>query len=276
MILTAHGWSLGVRPDLGGAIDHLRHGGRDILRPTPPDAKDALDTACFPLVPYANRIAHGRFTVDREHYRLPLNFGDHPHSLHGFGWQAPWQIVTHQADVITLRHDFAGGAGWPWSYRAEQRFELSPQLVRATLNVTNLSAGSMPVGLGFHPYFPLDAGTRLTFDAARSWDIDSTVLPTLPLDSDYFGDWKVGQAVAGDRLIDNSFEGWDGAALILQSDRAYRMVAEGAAVLHLYRPPDHDFFCVEPVSHLPDAINRGGMPMLAPGAQQSLRMTLTV
>ena len=46
--------------------------------------------------------------------------------------------------------------------------------------------------------------------------------------------------------------------------------------LHLYRPPHADFFCLEPVSHLPDAINREGMPAIAHGATLHLELTLTI
>jgi aldose 1-epimerase len=274
--LDAHGWAMELLPALGGAIGMLRHEGRDVLRPTPDGASDVLETGCFPLVPYANRIAHGRFEFDGQAYQLPLNFGDHPHSLHGLGWQVGWAVVEAGAGHATLSHAHDGGAGWPWAYRAEQRFVLAPGDMRVELSITNTGDAPMPVGIGLHPYFPCDADTRLTFEAERVWLADTTMLPTEPAAVAQFGDSAVGVPVGGTTLIDNAYEGWDGATRIAQRWGGLTMRGEGASVLHLYRPLATAFFCAEPVSHLPDAINRGGMDVLAPGETRTLAMTLSV
>lgn len=276
MKLEAHGWALELLPALGGTIGALRHEGRDVLRPAPEGARDPLETGCFPLVPYANRIAHGRFEFGGEAHQLPLNFGDHPHSLHGFGWQAEWTVDEAGADHATLAHVHDGGEGWPWGYRAEQRFTLAPGEMRVELSITNVGDAPMPAGLGLHPYFPCDADTRLTFAAERVWLADATMLPTEPAGAALFGDWAAGAPVAGTTLIDNAYDGWDGAVRIEQRWGTVAMRGEGAGVLHVYRPPDAAFFCAEPVGHLPDAINRGGMAVLLPGETRTLATTLRV
>lgn len=276
MKLDAHGWAMDLLPALGGAIGMLRHEGRDVLRPTPDGASDALATGCFPLLPYANRIAHGRFEFDGQAYQLPLNFGDHPHSLHGLGWQAEWAVVEAASDHATLNHAHDGGAGWPWVYRAAQRFVLAPGKARVELSITNTGDAIMPAGIGLHPYFPCDADTRLTFAAARLWLADEMMLPTQAVAAGHFGDWAMGAPVAGTTLIDNAYDGWRGVARVEQGWGEVELRGEGARMLHLYRPPGADFFCAEPVSHLPDAINRDGMDVLAPGETQMLAMTLSV
>lgn len=276
MRLDAHGWTLELLPRLGGAIAALRHGGHDVLRPVPAGTADVLATGCFPLVPYANRIAHGRFEFDGQVYQLPLNFGDHPHSLHGLGWQAEWAVAEAGADRATLIHRHDGGAGWPWAYRAAQRFLLAPDEMRVELTLTNTGDAPMPAGVGLHPYFPCDAETCLTFTAERVWLADATMLPTEPAAAEAFGDWPGTAPVAGTALIDNAYDGWDGAAGIGQGWGGFAMRCEGARVLHLYRPPGADFFCAEPVSHLPDAVNRGGLDVLEPGETLTLEMTLGV
>ncbi|MCW4462082.1 aldose 1-epimerase [Sphingomonas sp. BT-65] len=276
MKLDAYSWALELLPALGGAIGALRHDGHDVLRPAPRGIADPLAAGCFPLVPYANRIAHGRFAFAGQEHQLPLNFGDHPHSLHGLGWQAAWTIAATGPDRATLAHTHDGGAGWPWAYRAEQRFTLAPERMRVELSLTNAADTPMPAGLGLHPYFPCDAETYLTFTAERVWLADETMLPTESAPAEAFGDWPATAPVAGTTLIDNAYDGWDGAAGIGQRWGGFAMRGEGARVLHLYRPPAADFFCVEPVSHLPDAINRDGMDVLAPGATLRLAMTLSV
>lgn len=276
MKLRAHGWELTLLPQLGGSVGALRHGGDDVLRPVPEDVADVLSTGCFPLVPYANRIARGRFEFGGGEHRLPLNFGEHPHSLHGLGWQAEWTVAEAGEDHATLIHTHDGGAGWPWAYRAEQRFVLAPGTMRIELSLTNAAERPMPAGIGLHPYFPCDAETYLTFAAERVWLADETMLPTQPAPAGTFGGWSATASVAGATLIDNAYEGWDGAAGIGQGWGGFAMRGEGANVLHLYRPPGADFFCAEPVSHLPDAINRGGMDVLDPGETRTLAMTFSV
>lgn len=276
MKLAAHGWALELLPALGGAIGALRYDGQDVLRPLPDGSADVLATACFPLVPYANRIAGGRFDFAGREHRVPLNFGDHPHSLHGLGWQAEWNVAASDAESVTLVHAHDGGAGWRWAYHAEQRIRLAPGQLQLELALTNRADEAMPAGLGFHPYFSLAAETRLQFDTARAWLADATMLPTMAAPADHFGDWAVGAQVAGPTLIDNAYEGWSGTARIDQPWGTITLKAEGASVLHLYRPPGEPFFCVEPVSHLPDAINRDGMAVLDPGATQTLVMTLSI
>lgn len=233
--------------------------------------------ASFPLVPYANRIAHGRYAVEGQSYKLPLNFGDQPHSIHGFGWQTPWATRETAEAEARLVQTHAGDAGWPWPYQAEQRFALTPLQLSMSLSLTNKGQGAMPAGLGFHPYFVADAATRLQFDAQGLLLATLDMLPEREAAADMLGDWSQPAEVAGETLIDNAYGGWSGVAAILRGDGiAITMRAAGAPWLHLYRPPSEAFFCLEPVSHSPDAINRDGMDMLPPGATTTLTMTLSI
>lgn len=81
-----------LAPEVGGAIAAFTVAGRDVLRPMAAGASDALFTASFPLVPFCNRIPHGRFTFQGREVVLPPNLGDHPHALHGQGWRAAWTV----------------------------------------------------------------------------------------------------------------------------------------------------------------------------------------
>lgn len=274
--LSAHGWRLVLLPALGGSIGALEHDGRAVLRPAT-DAAHVLETACFPLVPYTNRIADGRFSFDGADYTLPRNFKpDHPHTLHGTAWLRGWEVAETGTDTITLAYTHAGDEHWPWPFRAEQRFTLAPGSLRLDLTMQSAAEQPVPAGVGLHPYFPCDDATRLTFVAGQAWLADQQDLRTYPAPADRFGDWAGGAPVSGDTLIDNSYSGWDAQATIAQADLIVRLTAEGADDCHFYRPPALDFFCLEPVSHLPDAINREGMDLLDPGATRTVSMTLTV
>lgn len=272
--LAAHGWELDLLPTLGGSIGALRHHDQDILRPAPANPTDALQTACFPLVPYVNRIANGRFRFGGRSWRLPLNFGDHPHSLHGVGWQRPWQVTEQGEDRATLALDHPGGDGWPWPFHAEQQFRLSGDGLAARLRLRNMADEPMPAGLGFHPYFPRHADSRLTARVSAAWTADITQLPLDRVAPDHFGNWAEGDSLSRPALVDNAHDGWAGDARIEGDGLSIRLSATGADGLHLYIPPGADFFCAEPVTHLPDAINRGGMDSLAPGGDMEIGLRI--
>ena len=106
-------WSLALRADIGGAVTSLYFRDRAVLRPSPPQLRMPCRVQVFALVPYADRIAHGRFDHAGRTWRVPLNFGSHPHALHGVGWQVPWQVIDHRPSSIALRHEHSGGKGGP-------------------------------------------------------------------------------------------------------------------------------------------------------------------
>ena len=277
IILKAGALEAALSPSLGGALLWFAADGADLLRRSPDEATDALETASFPLVPYANRIAHGRFTFDESTCQLPLNFGDHPHSLHGFGWQTGWAAVETSERHATLVHAHRGDAGWPWAYRAEQKVVLTQGSLSLLLTITNEGDRPMPAGLGFHPYFAADTGTRLQFDAESMWLSTPDMLPERETAADTLGDWSQPAPVLGDSLIDNAYGGWGGVAQVMRSDGLrLELTGEGTDWLHVYRPPGFDFFCLEPVSHMPDAIHRGGMAVVDPGQQSRIGMTIAV
>jgi aldose 1-epimerase len=276
--LAGGGWEAELLPASGGAIAALRHEGQDVLRPAPAGTSDPLAMASFPLVPYGNRIANGRFNFAGRNIELPRNFGDHPHTLHGVGWQLVWSVAGATANSATLRLEYDADGAWPWRFTAEQHFELTADGFEQTLTLRNEADTAMPAGLGFHPYFLAGRDTRLQAQIDGVWLADATQLPTARVAADRFGDWAAGDSVARPELVDHCHDGWDGVATIADATRTIRLTATGTAWLHLYMPPGEPFFCVEPVSHLPDAVNRpgNGMASLAPGEAMTITMRLEI
>src|SRR5690606_13284798 len=117
--LAAGEWRATLRPEVGGALASLTFAEMDILRPMPAEAGDPLSAACFPLVPYANRIRDGRFAFAGREVRLPANFPPERHSIHGLGWQRPWQVEADDGREAVMADTYSGDERWPWSYRAE-------------------------------------------------------------------------------------------------------------------------------------------------------------
>ncbi|WP_343234393.1 aldose 1-epimerase [Microvirga terrestris] len=275
---------------MGGAIAGFWHGDVALMRETSEHAlRDGLvrQTSCYPLIPYSNRIAHGRFSFDGIEHRLALNFGDHPHSIHGNAWQKPWQVAeadgTHCRLVLVHRPEGGEARGWPFAYRAEQLLTLSPNGLTLTLSLKSEDHRAMPAGLGLHPFFPKRSGVRLQFAAERVYPSGSDSLPMdgIPVPAG----WSYrSMRELGEPRLDNCFAGWDGKARIVydQEKIALRVDADPLfGHLVVYVPHGRDFFAVEPVSHLNNAINRPdltghGLKVLKPGERVTAQVRFDV
>lgn len=277
--LAAGDWTCVLRPDLGGSVASLTWQGRDILRPTPADASDPLQTACFPLVPYANRIAGGRFSFGGREAALEVLPPFAPNALHGDGWLVPWQTLRGGADGAELAFDHPAGA-WPWAYEARQAFALSPTGLTITLSIRNTDSGPMPAGLGLHPYFPAGPDSRLTVQATGVWTVDEVLIPRRLAPPAAVQDWSAGPRLGEAAAVDHCYAGWTGPARLSNGDTATLVSASGeAGWLHVFTPAGAGYACLEPVTHRPDAVNApageaSGLRVLAPGEALSLSMSI--
>ena len=274
MRLAADDWAAELRPEVGGAIALLTRRGIDILRPTANGATDPLAFASFPLVPYANRIGGGVFEVGGVQHRLPGNYPGQTHPLHGVGWLSAWSVETKDDANATLLHQHGGDTAWPWRYTATQHFAIDPTGLAVTLTLENRDARAMPASLGFHPYFVRSGVRMIAFDAAGLWHVDATLLPVAHVAADTLGDWSTGASLDRADLIDHCYSGWAGSVRIDRSDGAITLTGSATPMLHLYLPPGAPFFCAEPVSALPDAVNHGAADMLQPGECRTIAMTI--
>jgi aldose 1-epimerase len=288
--LTAGEAHLVLAPATGGAVTRywtvVRGRELEWLRPTASAALGAADPyewAAFPLLPYSNRIREGRFVFQGRAVALPPNRPGERHSIHGHGWQAVWAPVAVHPSAAELEYRHPAGA-WPWTYRARQRVTLEPERLIVELALTNESAAPMPAGLGWHPYFPRTPRTAVVAPVDGMWLTDDEVMPTRLVSPVVPHDPTRGiepETVA----LDNCFTGWSRHAAIEWPERRGRLVvtAEGPLdVLVLYTPPRRAFFCLEPVSHVTDAVNLAaagrtdtGLLTLGPGDTLRAAVTLT-
>ena len=256
---------LAVRADLGGSIAGLWHGETAILRSSEPARlASAHDSAMYPLVPYSNRLGYRRFRWRGKDHSTRANFPGSPHSLHGLGWQRPWDIVSSSALELVLELRHPGDADWPFAFTARQYFALEAASFSARLQLSNDADVEQPVGLGWHPYFVKRPRSRMHIELSDRWDADATLLPTR----------KVAQHGIDSDLshldFDNCFEGWRGPARI-RDERFSLQLSSSLPYLVVYTPQERDYFCVEPVSHVSNAIHMAepaahGLVALAPGA----------
>lgn len=256
-----------LAPQAGGSIARLRHGDADLLRPMTEEARASgrgNEAACYPLVPFSNRIANGRLVYDGEEFKLEQNWPGVRHPMHGEGWARAWDVARRDSRSAELVHEHDAKKGWPFRYRAQLSFRLDEAGLTVKMAIENLENRAVPAGLGLHPFFTCDADSELAFRAAALWLGDEEVLPVervaVPAEWDYARSRRVAPG------LDNCFEDWDGRAAITWPSRGLKLELQasqpfGHAVV--YTPANRPYFCVEPVSHVNGKVAEA---RLAPGA----------
>ncbi|HZE91538.1 MAG TPA: aldose 1-epimerase, partial [Rhizobacter sp.] len=205
-------------------------------------------SASYPLVPYSNRLGYRHFRWKGKDYTTAPNFDDNPHSVHGVGWLRRWELVSSDISDLELRYRHEPDAHWPFPFEVTQYFTLTPQQLGVQMVFTNTAAIAQPVGLGWHPYFPKRERSRLHIELSSRWESDATQLPTR----------KVAQpGIDGDVShlnFDHCFEGWNGPARI-RDEKFSMQLTSSESYLVVYTPPEKAYFCVEPVSHVSNAVH---------------------
>jgi aldose 1-epimerase len=133
---------------------------------------------------YANRIAHGTFTLDGKTYSLPKNDGEN--SLHGGtrGFdKVVWQMkqIANGVELTYVSKD--GDQGYPGTLTATVRYTLNGN----TLNIDYSATCDADTVLNItnHSYFNLAGqgkgdilGHQLKLNASRYIPVDQTLIPT--------------------------------------------------------------------------------------------------
>ena len=275
--LRAGDLRLAIRPDLGGSMAGLWLGDTPVLRSTEPgELSGARLSGCYPLVPYSNRLGYRRFRWQGQEHTTQPNYDEgNPHSVHGVAWQRAWNVVSSSAGEAELAYAHAADGHWPFAFEVRQRFVLTADALEVHLAITNRAATPQPVGLGWHPYFPKRPRSRLHIELGDRWDSDPSGLPTrrMPQPAGIDGD-------VAHLAFDNCFEGWKGPARIRDEKLSLRLTSS-LPYLVVFTPDTKPYYCVEPVSHVSNAIHMSdpaahGLRALAPGASFDAWMKLEV
>ncbi|KAF0814481.1 hypothetical protein IGB42_01382 [Andreprevotia sp. IGB-42] len=274
---------LELLPELAGGIARLDWvaGGKAIpvLRPrsSSADPQEPNTLACYAMVPWSNRIGHGRFDFGGTTHTLPPTRSDEAYPIHGHGAFSAWETLASDASSAELYLQYSGT---PFTFEAWQRYQLSGNRLAVTVSVRNLGQ-RLPFGLGLHPFFPRDDATRLTAPARSLWQAGSDNLPTQLSTPEGEWDFNLQQALPASTMINHGYAGWSGRAEVLNRDVHTQITADAGHYV-LYTPPGQDFFCFEPADHSINAHNYAGNPaesgltILETGQTLSRRFQFTV
>lgn len=274
IVLTAGHVALAIDAARGARIASLEVDGMDLIV-GPPDGRDTgLRWGCFPMVPWAGRIAGGRLDWHGERHQLARTLGGH--AIHGVTVDRAWEVAEATPTDAVLRCPL-GPAGWPFGGSARQRFALTPGALTVTLDVE--AERAMPVVLGWHPWFRMNgADPTVALAADETLELDGLVPTGRRVPVDDRTDLRAGRRIEG-RALDDVYPDvrapvvieWPGLRLELALDRR-----PGTFVV--YTPGEA--FCVEPQTGWPNAIalaGRGvrgtGLVELAAGERFATTMT---
>lgn len=278
---------LDIAPSLGGAITSFDWRGNGDA-PTPVFRRaasvaagtDPNALACYPLVPYSNRIGGARFTFGGRCIEVPCNRSTEVLPIHGDGWLQPWTLVESGPVHATLALDRSRCL--PYAYRATLVYELEEATLTVSLVVENAGRERMPFGLGLHPFLPRESKTHLSAAASGVWLSGADWLPVrhVPVPPA----WQFGVAYPlPNVLVNHAFTDWSGHAAVVWPTRHLSLTISATTDYYvLYTPPGEDFFCFEPVDHpinavnLPGGADANGMTVLAPGERLAHEFRFTV
>jgi len=257
--IAAKGFSALVAPEHGALLVSLRwrgpSGREHALLHSPegavPDTAAPNRFGLWPMLPFANRAFGGIVDDGMQRFRLPLNDLAMESTIHGFGWQSPWQVEASEPDSLTLSHS-RRGENDPYAYDALMTLSCLDHAVRVALSVTSRADRPLPYGLGFHPWLPLRRDTAIEVAAGGRLALGERYRAAGAerwLDG---GPFAGGAPVPPEEELAISFLDWRGPARFVTPSLGLALAVTASETLRhpvLWTPPGADFICFEPQSH---------------------------
>ena len=164
---TAHEVEVSIVPAIGNRAYEMKVHGKNILYFESAGVSDfqknpRMSGVPF-LAPWADLLNEPGFWANGKHYQFNMELGNVRGAMpiHGLLVRSPFWHVTEVASDeksahVTSRLEFWKYpdlmAQWPFAHEYEMTYSLSEGVLEVRTTVVNLSAESMPLVLGFHPF----------------------------------------------------------------------------------------------------------------------------
>jgi aldose 1-epimerase len=261
------------------------------------------------LAPWANRLNEDGFYANDTKYLLNptlKNFGRDPagQPIHGLLRFSPaWEVIDLTADTdgasVTSQLRFsefpALMAQFPFAHTIEMTYRLSGNSLETRTRITNQSADSMPLSIGYHPYFQLHDAPRddwrVHIAADSLWELNDKLTPTgkKSLTTDEFpgaDDLKL-EGVMLDNVFGDLQRDGEGVAHFSVQGKSEKLIVSygpkySTAVVYAPTGRGQKFICFEPMSSITNAFNLAhsgrydGLQTIAPGADWEESFSVTV
>lgn len=177
----ANGTVEAIITEVAAGIRELRVGGAALTEPFP--ARQTPAGACgIVLMPWPNRVADGRWTLDGETQQLDITEPKSGNAIHGLLRYSPYRVATQTESVLVQEATVFPQHGWPFVLETLVRHELVDDGIRVTHEVVNRSGRPAPFAVGNHPYLRVgDAPIEdcvVTLPASTAFTTDSKSIPT--------------------------------------------------------------------------------------------------
>ena len=129
-------------------LDELILDGIEILMESEDDSQ--THGGCAFLIPYANRIRNGTYSIGSREFHLKKNAEGN--SIHGFAKDIPWNVEVTQTNRAVGRCKIKG-EGYPFELNSTIEMELNGNSLNVKMSFLNLSSQAIPLSPGAHPYF---------------------------------------------------------------------------------------------------------------------------
>lgn len=289
------GVHVAVIVEVGGGVRCYQAAGRDVL-----DGYDRGQRCTAargqPLLPWPNRLRHGRYEWDDRQRQTPVNEVDKGNALHGYTLGHNWTLAPHGPHEAEASLRLHPQQGYPFALDLSVTYSLDPSGLTVTNTARNVGATACPYAHGAHPY--LSVGTQhideatLTIPAATYLTTDQAQIPT---GREAVGgtpyDFRTARAL-GDVQVDHAFTDLardsDGLARVAMSSQAqgrsvtvwldssysYVMIFTGDTVTPATRR--RRGLGVEPMTCPPNGFATGEVLRLEPGRSVTTRWGITV
>jgi aldose 1-epimerase len=276
------GVSVAVLPSVGNIAYEMKVGEKNVFWfpfASPEDFRKKPVLSGNPLLaPWANRLDENAFYANGKKYLLNLDLGNvrldgFRHPIHGLVLFTPdWRVTDCQADAkgawVTSRLEFARRPDWlaqfPFAHTIEITYRLSGGTLEIRTRVTNQSADTMPLSLGYHPYFRITDAPRddwtVSIPARSQYLLNDQLLPTGETRPATEALPNPAQVLLRRRALDHVFGELPAEATFSVKGKSQRIeVVYGpkyrVAVVYAPQGPNRDFICFEPMTGPTNAFN---------------------
>lgn len=265
---------------VAAGIRRLSVRGVDIVPPYDAERKRPWGSGMV-LVPWANRIRDGLWTLDGEPQQLAISEPARNNAIHGLLRFSPYSVAARTESTLRLEAKVFPQNGYPFLLDTAVTYRLVDAGIEVTHTITNQSDAAAPVAIGAHPFFTIGdvepETLTVTVNATTHFEVDDRQLPTGegPVDGTEF-DLRGGKLL-GDLTLDDGFGGAilrDGVSEHSVSAPDGRTVTvwgdENFAYWQVFTtdqyPGQSKAVAIEPMTAPTDAFNSGtGLKWLAPG-----------
>jgi aldose 1-epimerase len=243
--------------------------------------KKPMQTGIPFLAPWANRMDDAGFWANGKRYNFDMALGNVRQDgrglpIHGLlGSSAPWRVTDVGTDRrsahVTSKLEFWKYPDWmkqwPFAHEYEMTYRLADGALEVRTTVSNLSAETMPLAIGFHPYYRIPEVPRdqwmLRLPACKAVLADDRRIPTGELKT---MDLPNPLPLKG-RTLDDGFTELERDA----HGRALFSIEAGEKRIELLFGPRYpvaviwepapapgqalDFICIEPMTGITNAVN---------------------